>query len=224
MTATITRLYDDYATASQAVTSLESAGVPQSDISIVSNNSDNWYSNKSGKVDRDRDGVDDRAEGAAKGAGIGATVGGVAGLLAGLGMIAIPGVGPVVAAGWLVATLTGAAAVGTLGGVVGALTQSGVSEKDAHVYAEGVRRGGTLVSARVPDGDKARYEAILKSLGREYSDPRRSVPFVRLEWLRSEGSTIYCRAGTGRTRTISRQINACRIKEGASGVGAPFLN
>jgi hypothetical protein len=161
MTATITRLYDDYATASQAVSALESAGVPHSDVSIVSNNSDNWYSNKSGKVDRDRDGVDDRAEGAAKGAGIGATVGGVAGLLAGLGMLAIPGVGPVVAAGWLVATLTGAAAVGTLGGVVGALTQSGVSEKDAHVYAEGVRRGGTLVSARVPDGDKARYEAIL---------------------------------------------------------------
>ena len=54
--------------------------------------------------------------------------------------------------------------------------------------------------------------------------PRRSVPFVRLEWLRSEGSTIYCRAGTGRTRKISRQINAGRIKEGASGAGEPFLN
>ena len=117
MTATITRLYDDYATASQAVRALELAGAPQH-ISIVSNNSDNWYSNQSGKVDRDRDGVDDRAEGAANGAGIGATVGGVAGLLAGLGMLAIPGVGPVVAAGWLLARLTGAAAVGTLGGIV----------------------------------------------------------------------------------------------------------
>src|SRR6478672_10513996 len=144
MTATITRLYDDYATASQAVTSLESAGVPQSDISIVSNNSDNWYSNKSGKVDRDRDGVDDRAEGAAKGAGIGATVGGVAGLLAGLGMIAIPGIGPVVAAGWLASTAAVAAAGGVTGGILGALTEMGVSNEDAHVYAEGVRRGGTL--------------------------------------------------------------------------------
>jgi hypothetical protein len=183
MTTTITRLYDNYATASQAVSALETAGVPHSDISIVSNSSDNGYTNKSGKVDRDRDGVDDRAEGAAKGAGIGATVGGVAGLLAGLGLLAIPGVGPVVAGGWLVAMFTGAAAVGTVGGIVGALTQSGVSEKDAHVFAEGVRRGGTLVSARVPDGDRAKYETLLN---------RSAVNIkAREESFRSSGWTGY---------------------------------
>ena len=54
----------------------------------------------------------------------------------------------------------GAAAGGVLGGLLGALTQAGASE-DAYVYAEGVRRGGTLVSARVPDADRSRYEAIL---------------------------------------------------------------
>ena len=174
MTVTISRLYDDYATASRVVSELESAGVPHSDISIVASNADNWYStNVTGRttpttglaaatrVDRDRDGVDDRAEGAGTGAGIGAAVGGGAGLLAGLGLMAIPGVGPVVAAGWLVATAVGALAGGATGGVIGALTQAGVSDDDAQVYAEGVRRGGTLVSARVPDADRSRLETIL---------------------------------------------------------------
>jgi hypothetical protein len=160
MTTTISRLYDNYADAQMSVSRLENAGVPHSDISIVANNSDNWYS-PNAKVDRDRDGVDDRAEGAGAGAGIGGGLGGAAGLLAGLGILAIPGLGPVVAAGWLVSTAAGAAAGALTGGIVGALTQAGVSEDDASRYAEGVRRGGTLVSARVPDADKARLEPML---------------------------------------------------------------
>lgn len=75
MTVTISRLYDSYAQATEAVRNLETAGVPHSDISIVSNNSDNWYSADTARttaggpatIDRDRDGVDDRAEGAATG-------------------------------------------------------------------------------------------------------------------------------------------------------------
>ena len=69
------------------------------------------------------------------------------------GLMAIPGVGPVVAAGWLVATLTGAAAVGTAGGIVGALSQAGFSPEDADVYAESIRRGGALVSVKVEEAD-----------------------------------------------------------------------
>ena len=107
------------------------------------------------------DGRDDRAEGAAAGAGVGAALGGAAGALAGLGLLAIPGVGPVVAAGWLVSTVAGAAVGGATGGVIGALTQAGVSEEDAHVYAEGVRRGGTLVTARVNDSQRKSLQAIL---------------------------------------------------------------
>src|SRR6185437_13482826 len=96
------------------------------------------------------------ASGAGTGATTGAVLGGGAGLLAGLGMLAIPGVGPVVAAGWLVATLAGAgagAAVGAAaGGLVGSLTAAGVPEREAHVYAEGVRRGSSLVTVRAgPD-------------------------------------------------------------------------
>jgi hypothetical protein len=160
MTKTISKLYDNYADAERAVRELEAAGVPHADISLVANNSDNWYNSR--KVDRDGDGTDDRAEAAGKGAGIGAGLGGAAGLAAGLGLLAIPGLGPVVAAGWLAATATVAAAGAATGGIIGALTQAGVSDEDAHVYAEGVRRGGTLVSARVPDADYQRYDAILQ--------------------------------------------------------------
>src|ERR1700731_3727481 len=160
MTVTISRLYDNYADAQRAVQGLENAGVPHSDISIVANNSDNWY-NGDKRVDRDGDGVDDRAESAGKGAGIGAGIGGAAGLLAGLGLLAIPGLGPVVAAGWLASTALGALAGGTTGGVIGALSQAGVKDEDAQLYAEGLRRGGSLVSARIPDGDRSRVESIL---------------------------------------------------------------
>ena len=93
MTTTISRLYNNYTDAQRAVSDLEAAGVPHADISIVANNSDGWYSTDK-KVDRDRDGVDDRAEGAGKGAGVGAGLGGAAGSLAGLGLLAIPGLGP----------------------------------------------------------------------------------------------------------------------------------
>lgn len=158
MTTTISRLYDNYSDAQAAVRGLEAAGVSHSNISIVANNSDSWFD---GKKDRDGDGVDDRAEAAGTGAGIGAGIGGAAGLLTGLGLLAIPGLGPVVAAGWLAATAVGAAAGAATGGIVGALTQAGVSEEDAPLYAEGVRRGGTLVSAKVADVDRDRFDAIL---------------------------------------------------------------
>jgi hypothetical protein len=179
MTVTISRLYDNYADAQKAVRGLEAAGVPHSDISIVANNSDNWYSSGK-KVDRDHDGVDDRAEEAGKGAGIGAGVGGAAGLLAGLGLLAIPGLGPVVAAGWLVATAVGAAAGAATGGIVGALTEAGVSKEDAPLYAEGVRRGGTLVSARVPDADRSRLDTILSQSAVNLRD--RSAAWRKTGW------------------------------------------
>jgi hypothetical protein len=168
MTVTITRLYPDYATASEAVSALEAAGVPATDISLVASNADNWYSHP-GHARADKIATapqtDSSISGAETGAGVGTAVGGAAGLLAGLGLIAIPGVGPVVAAGWLVATAVGAVAGAATGGLIGGLTGAGVSEEDAHVYAEGVRRGGSLVTARVPDADKSRLEGILDHQG-----------------------------------------------------------
>jgi hypothetical protein len=159
---TVTGLFDTYSDASAAVSNLKSAGIPDSDISIVSNNGDGHYKEES-----------NAAEGAGTGAGVGAVVGGAGGLLAGLGLLAIPGVGPVVAAGWLAAlavgAVGGAAVGGATGGLIGALTSSGVPEEDAHVYAEGVRRGGTLVTAKVDDTRYAEAENILK--GANFVDP-----------------------------------------------------
>jgi hypothetical protein len=86
MTTTISKLFDDHATASRAVAELEAAGVSRSEISVVASNADNWYdagdrhtgitTTTTARVDRDADGVDDRAEGAGAGAGVGAAVGG----------------------------------------------------------------------------------------------------------------------------------------------------
>jgi uncharacterized membrane protein len=168
---TVTGLFDSYVDAETAVSQLRSLGVDHDDISVVSNNSDSRH-----KMDADDN---DAAEDAGKGAGIGAVLGGAGGLLTGLGIMAIPGVGPVVAAGWLAATLagaaTGAVVGGAAGGLIGALTDAGVDEKDAHVYAEGVRRGGTLVTARVSDTLVGPAEDILAKSPRVDIATRRSA-------------------------------------------------
>lgn len=169
---TLTRLFDDHLSASDAVRALERNGFESDDISLVSHGAEGSRRDddalRDGSADRESRG-DDAAEDAAKGAGIGGAVGGGVGLLAGLGMLAIPGLGPVVAAGWLASTavgaLGGAALGGGAGGLIGALTDSGESEEDAHVYAEGVRRGGTLVSVRTTEARFGEADRILSEFG-----------------------------------------------------------
>ena len=169
MTVKISCLYDNFPAAENAVRALEASGVKAGDISIVASNAEGWYKNNKttdahlvdAKHDKDRDGVDDRVEGARTGAGVGGAVAGAGGLLAGLGVLAIPGIGPVVAAGWLASTVAGLVAGGAVGAGVGALAESGVAKEDQDVYAETLRRGGALVVARVPDADKARYQSVL---------------------------------------------------------------
>lgn len=155
MPQTLTGLFDRYDDARRAVQDLEAAGVEHRDISLVANDVRGAH----------RDELDPAAQDAGAGASIGAAVGGLGGLLAGLGLLAIPGIGPVVAAGWLAATAAGAAGGAVIGGIagglVGALTHAGVPEADAHVYAEGVRRGGTLVTAKVDESLVPTARAIL---------------------------------------------------------------
>src|SRR6201994_5019242 len=166
---TVSRVYDTYAQARNAVTAVEAAGVPETEVSLVANK---YVSDKYADVKE--------VSAPATGAGIGGAVGGGAGLLAGLGLLAIPGLGPVVAAGWLAATAVGAAAGAATGGIVGALTQAGVSESDAHSYAEGVRRGGTLVSARVGEADRDRLDALLNESAVNLRD--RSAAWQKTGW------------------------------------------
>jgi hypothetical protein len=163
MTVTITRLYNSHAEANSVVEALRAANVGNRNISVLVSNADEWHrdSRPATYPDKDLDGRDDRAEAAGAGAGLGAIVGGALGALAGLGIMAIPGVGPVVAAGWLVATLTGAAAGGATGGIIGALTQAGATPEEAEVYAESLRRGGAVVSVRVEEADRARVATIM---------------------------------------------------------------
>lgn len=142
MSTTITRSYDSYASAKQVVTDLKTAGFKDSEISLIAHKES-----------------DPLMDGIATGAGVGAAAGGAAGLLTGLGLMAIPGVGPVVAAGWLATTalgaLAGGAAGAAAGGIIDALVDSGVERDDAPVYAETVRRGGTVVSVKTEDARRS---------------------------------------------------------------------
>jgi len=204
-TRTITKLYDSYDDAADTVRDLEAAGIAHDDISLMANNADNRYVTTGEKTSNS-------GAGAGTGASIGTVIGGGAGLLAGLGMLAIPGVGPVVAAGWLVSTLVGAAAgagVGAAsGGVIGAMTEAGVSPDHAQIYAEGVRRGGTLVTARVDESRAGIAEAIM---GKYYPvDPdQRGAAYRKSGWTRfDEKAKAYTADELARERDLYRRNRA----------------
>ncbi|MBZ6076245.1 hypothetical protein [Microvirga puerhi] len=169
---TITAFYDNYEGAARAVSRLEAAGVPDADISVVANNANDAYSQY---ASRSFDTEESKSDAVGTGATIGTLAGGGAGLLAGLGMLAIPGLGPVVAAGWLVSMLVGAGAGAAVGGLVGALVNAGVNEEEAQVYAEGVRRGGALVTVRIDEADMGRIIDILDEGGRVDIEERQSA-------------------------------------------------
>ncbi|HEU4326463.1 MAG TPA: general stress protein [Roseiflexaceae bacterium] len=166
MTQTIVGLFDTPAQANQVVQDLVSSGVRREDISIVANDATGEYTRAVGDTS-------DTASAAGAGALSGGVLGGVLGLLVGIGALAIPGIGPVVAAGPLAAAL-GSAGAGTLigagtgavtGGLLGALVGAGVPETDAHVYTEGVRRGGTLVSVTSTDERSSYVVDIMRRNG-----------------------------------------------------------
>ena len=168
----VAAIFETKTQAEDAVRALEDAGIASADVSLIAPKSENDFS------------------GTAEGTGVGAALGGAGGLLAGLGAFAIPGIGPVVGAGWLATTLIGAAAAGAAGGLVGSLTEAGVDERDAHVYGESLRRGGVLVTARVDDEEldaaaaiwpartadvnerRAEYERTGRSTHDEMADPK----------------------------------------------------
>jgi hypothetical protein len=154
--STITGLFFTYTEARNAVTNLKTAGVSDSNISLISNDVDQVYDMETANViGKDMGG----------GAGIGAAVGGAGGLLAGLGLVAIPGVGPVVAAGWLAATLaglvTGAAVGATAGGVVGIFSGEDIDSDEADIYAQHIQNGGTVVFVRGNEIGEDKVYAIL---------------------------------------------------------------
>jgi hypothetical protein len=161
---TITRVYSTYEKATEVVRDLEAADISHSDITLVAQRSQDRHSaiRDYSTVNSEKAAADEAVYDTAVGTGV---VGGLTGLLAGLGLIAIPGLGPVVAAGWLGATLFGFTA-GAAGGTVvevisNALSGHGVHKDEARSYATSVAQGGTLVAVKTDDSKRSTVESIM---------------------------------------------------------------
>jgi uncharacterized protein (TIGR02271 family) len=156
MAKTVVGLFDTMDEAQQVVQDLVNAGFDRNDIGLVARDAKNEYQNISGdRATGDGGDGNNAGEGAGAGAVGGTVVGGIVGLLVGIGALAIPGIGPVIAAGTL-GTVLGTTALGAgigaaAGGLIGALVGMGVPEEDAKAYSEGVRRGGALVTVKSSD-------------------------------------------------------------------------
>lgn len=153
-------IYPDQQTFSAALEALRAAGFRNSDVSAVLPERDHTSRDLAHEIHTKA------PEGVAAGAGTGAAVGGVLGWLVGIGALTIPGVGPLVAAGPIVAALAGAGAAGATGGLVGGLVGAGIPEIEAKRYAGRLRDGGYLLSVHCDDADWARRaEEVLEATG-----------------------------------------------------------
>jgi hypothetical protein len=133
--------------AEDLVSSLKSAGFAEGAISVL-------FPDKSGSKELAVKNSKKAPEGAVAGAGTGSVIGGTLGLLAGIGALAIPGMGPLIAAGPMMATLSGAAVGATVGGVAGALVGMGFPEYEAKLYEGKLQDGNILVAAHGNDTDQ----------------------------------------------------------------------
>jgi hypothetical protein len=192
MAATVAGTFEDRAAAQLAVERLRAAGIPGSDISVIARHTEGTGAVESEAgvrggavapaVNPARPDVepvlttrvvDDEVElvtpedysATATGTATGGLVGGLAGLLVGLGVLALPGLGPIVAAGPLAATLGGAAVGAATGGLIGALVDAGVPEEHAATYATHIERGDVLVTVRTDQAAQPRVREILAQSG-----------------------------------------------------------
>lgn len=231
MAKTVVGLFDTYDSAQNTVQELLDQGISANDISVVANNARGELTQTTGSERA-------VAEGAGAGAVGGTVVGGVLGLLVGLGALAIPGIGPVIAAGPLSAAIgstaaaVGAGALGAglgaaSGGLLGALIGSGVPEEDASFYSEGVRRGGTLVSVSITDAKANTAQAIMQRNGVIDIDER-SGAWRQSGWDRFDPNAEpythdqvagYTTARTGATSTGSRVYDSTATPRTGEGMG-----
>jgi hypothetical protein len=136
---TVIGLIDNLGQAQAAVRELVESGIARDDIGFMANQ----------RHELPGTAQLNESEGALAGAGTGAALGGMAGLALALAPLAIPGIGPILAAGPIAAALAGAGLGALAGGLIGGLTSLGVPEEEAHYYAEALRRGGILISVAV---------------------------------------------------------------------------
>lgn len=160
---TVSALFSNTLQAKLTVAALVASGIRTEEISIISSGTEGELTEHATSV----------------AAGTGAFVGGTAGLLTGLGLMAIPGLGPIVAAGWLASTLTGVVSGAAIGGIAGnvyrSLIEAGVSETDANIYSAGIEQGGTFLAVRVSDEQYETAEGILEK-ARSLTDTEINTP------------------------------------------------
>src|ERR1700760_461268 len=159
-----TAVYGIYATRSGAengVDALTANGFRSEDISVL-------LQDNVGTKDFAHEKDTKAPEGTTTGVVAGGVIGGTLGLLAGIGVLAIPGLGPLIAAGPVIAALTGVGSGGILGGVIGALVGMGIPEYEAKRYEGRIKEGGILLSVHCDSGDWAsKAKQILEETGAE---------------------------------------------------------
>ncbi|HXW56183.1 MAG TPA: general stress protein [Candidatus Cybelea sp.] len=154
-------IYSNTAEVEGAIDTLQAAGFRSSDISVL-------FPENVGNKELTQEKRTKAPEGAAAGGVSGAVLGGTLGWLAGMGMIAIPGVGPLIAAGPILSALAGVGIGGTVAGITGALIGTGIPEYEARKYVGRVKSGGILMSVQTDDGEWARKaRSILRDTGAE---------------------------------------------------------
>jgi hypothetical protein len=154
-------IYSNLEKAESAVDHLLTVGFSNSDVSVLVSDSDTTRDFAHRKATK-------APEGTATGATAGGLLGGTLGLLAGIGALAIPGIGPFIAAGPIMATLAGVGAGGAVGGLVGALAGAGIPEYEAKRYEGHVKDGGVLLSVHCDTSDEIkRAKEFLKATGAE---------------------------------------------------------
>src|SRR4051812_7066386 len=152
-------IYNDRSAVDMAVDRLKAEGYRNTDISVL-------FPETTGTKDFAHEKHTKAPEGATTGAGTGVVVGGALGWLAGIGALAIPGLGPFIAAGPIMAALAGAGVGGTVGGVVGALVGMGIPEYEAKRYEGRIKSGGILLSVHCDNSEwTKRAKEILEETG-----------------------------------------------------------
>jgi hypothetical protein len=152
-------IYPSYTNVESGVDGLKAAGFSNRDISVL-------FPASAGSRDFAHEKGTKAPEGASAGAGTGVVLGGVMGWLLGVGALAIPGIGPFIAAGPIMAALAGAGVAGTIGGIAGALIGMGIPEYEAKRYEGRVKDGGILLSVHSNTSDETkRAKLILEATG-----------------------------------------------------------
>jgi hypothetical protein len=177
-------IFPSRSAAESAVDQLTAGGFSNQDVSVL-------MADRSGSKDFAAEKNTKAPEGTATGVGVGGTIGGTLGLLAGIGALAIPGVGPLIAAGPIMASLAGVGVGGAVGGIVGALVGMGIPEYEAKRYEGHVKDGGILVSVHCETSEEvSRAKDILKAAGGQdiASSGEKSVSTHNVDSERTDGA------------------------------------